>query len=43
MGKSKTIFVCQVCGYESAKWFGKCPSCGEWNTFAEEEREEVEK
>ncbi|MFN4245603.1 MAG: DNA repair protein RadA [Brevinematia bacterium] len=37
MGKSKTIFVCQVCGYESSKWLGKCPSCGEWNTFAEEE------
>lgn len=37
MAKSRTLFVCQVCGYESAKWLGKCPSCGEWNTFAEEE------
>lgn len=43
MAKSKTVFVCQLCGYESTKWFGKCPSCGEWNTFVEEEREEVEK
>lgn len=37
MAKTKTIFVCQICGYESSKWLGKCPSCGEWNTFAEEE------
>ena len=34
--KSKTVFVCNSCGYESAKWLGKCPSCGEWNTFYEE-------
>ncbi|HEY9489435.1 MAG TPA: DNA repair protein RadA, partial [Chryseosolibacter sp.] len=36
MAKSKTIFYCQSCGYESAKWLGKCPSCNAWNTFAEE-------
>jgi DNA repair protein RadA/Sms len=36
MAKSKTKFVCQECGYEAAKWLGKCPSCQAWNTFAEE-------
>lgn len=36
MAKVKTGFFCQSCGYESAKWLGKCPSCNEWNTFAEE-------
>jgi DNA repair protein RadA/Sms len=36
MSKVKTAFFCQNCGYESAKWTGKCPACGEWNTFAEE-------
>lgn len=36
MAKSKTSFFCQSCGYESAKWLGKCPSCGSWNTFVEE-------
>ena len=34
--KTKTIFVCNSCGYESPKWMGKCPSCNEWNTFYEE-------
>lgn len=33
MGKDKTIFVCSSCGYESAKWLGKCPACNEWNSF----------
>ncbi len=33
MLKSKEIFVCRSCGYETPKWFGRCPSCGEWNTF----------
>lgn len=37
--KSKSVFVCSQCGYESPKWYGKCPGCGEWNTFAEEVRE----
>lgn len=36
MAKSKSVFYCQSCGYESAKWLGKCPSCESWNTFAEE-------
>lgn len=36
MAKNKSTFYCQSCGYESAKWLGKCPSCGSWNTFAEE-------
>ena len=36
MAKAKTVFVCSDCGYESAKWLGKCPSCGAWNTFYEE-------
>ncbi len=34
--KTKTKFVCGECGYESLKWLGKCPSCNNWNTFAEE-------
>ena len=33
MAKNKTVFVCNECGYESAKWLGKCPACGSWNTF----------
>ena len=33
--KSKTIFVCNECGYESGKWMGKCPECGNWNTLEE--------
>ncbi len=36
MSKTKTAFFCSNCGQESAKWLGKCPSCGEWNTFIEE-------
>jgi DNA repair protein RadA/Sms len=36
MPKIKTAYFCQNCGYESAKWLGKCPSCQEWNTFVEE-------
>jgi DNA repair protein RadA/Sms len=36
MSKTKTAFFCGNCGQESAKWVGKCPSCGEWNTFVEE-------
>lgn len=36
MGKLKTGFFCSNCGYESAKWLGKCPSCNQWNTFVEE-------
>ncbi len=36
MAKKKTTFVCQSCGNQSAKWLGKCPQCGAWNTFMEE-------
>lgn len=36
MAKTKTSFFCQSCGYQSGKWLGKCPSCNEWNSFAEE-------
>ena len=39
MAKIKSMYVCSECGYESVKWYGKCPGCGEWNTFAEEIRE----
>ncbi len=35
MAKDKTAYVCDYCGQESAKWIGKCPSCGQWNTFKE--------
>ena len=34
--KVKTIYFCSNCGQESPKWLGKCPGCGEWNTFVEE-------
>ena len=36
MAKVSTVFVCSNCGYESAKWIGKCPACNEWNSFYEE-------
>jgi DNA repair protein RadA/Sms len=36
MSKIKTTFFCQNCGAQSSKWTGKCPSCGEWNTYIEE-------
>ena len=35
MAKDKIMYVCDNCGQESAKWIGKCPSCGQWNTFKE--------
>lgn len=35
MAKDKIAYVCENCGQESAKWIGKCPSCGQWNTFKE--------
>ena len=34
--KSESVFFCSSCGYESKKWMGQCPACGEWNTFSEE-------
>lgn len=36
MAKEKTVYVCRNCGQDSPKWIGKCPSCGEWNTYVEE-------
>ncbi|MCK4637976.1 MAG: DNA repair protein RadA [Bacteroidales bacterium] len=36
MAKTKIVFFCQNCGAQSPKWIGRCPSCGEWNTYAEE-------
>ncbi|MFZ5939000.1 MAG: DNA repair protein RadA [Bacteroidota bacterium] len=36
MGKAKTVYVCQSCGAESPKWIGRCPSCGEWNSYVEQ-------
>ena len=36
MAKVKKAYFCTACGYEAPKWLGKCPACGEWNTFAEE-------
>ena len=35
MAKDKTMYVCSECGQESPKWIGKCPACGQWNTFKE--------
>ncbi len=37
--KAKTTYVCTSCGFESVKWYGKCPGCGEWNTMEEQLRE----
>lgn len=37
MAKSKTMYICSQCGYETAKWYGKCPGCGEWDSLNEEQ------
>lgn len=39
MTKVKTVFACQACAFESSKWLGRCPDCGEWNSLVEERRE----
>jgi len=39
--KPKAVFICQNCGFQSPKWLGRCPSCGEWNTLIEEIEEEA--
>ncbi len=39
MSKVRSVFVCQSCGFESSKWLGRCPDCGEWNSFVEERQE----
>lgn len=36
MAKEKTVFFCSQCGHEAAKWMGRCPGCGQWNTMVEE-------
>jgi DNA repair protein RadA/Sms len=41
MAKNKTIFTCQHCGNQSAKWLGKCPDCNSWNSFVEEDYADV--
>ena len=41
MAKQKSVYVCSECGYESSRWYGKCPSCGQWNTLEEQIRETV--
>lgn len=36
MAKTKSVYFCNNCGAESPKWIGRCPVCGEWNTYVEE-------
>src|SRR5690349_15444208 len=43
MAKTKSTYFCQNCGVQSPKWVGKCPSCGEWNTYVEELIQKEEK
>lgn len=42
MAKSKKIYVCNNCGYEAPKWYGKCPGCDQWNTMTEDVKVEVQ-
>ncbi len=42
MAKTKTLFECQHCGYSSAKWMGKCPNCGAWDSFVELSKDQQE-
>jgi DNA repair protein RadA/Sms len=35
-GKTRSIYICQTCGYQHGKWLGRCPECGQWNSFVEE-------
>ena len=39
MTRARTVFACQACGFESSKWLGRCPDCGEWNSLVEERQE----
>ena len=41
--KSRSAYVCQSCGHNAARWFGRCAACGEWNTCVEERPQEVDK
>ncbi len=42
MPKQKTLFECQACGYQNARWLGKCPSCGAWEEFLELNKKQLE-
>ncbi len=42
VAKAKTLFECQACGYQSAKWIGKCPNCGAWESFLEVKEKDLE-
>ncbi len=42
MSKTRSVFVCQACGFESSKWLGRCPDCGEWNSLVEERQEALQ-
>lgn len=42
MAKQKTLFECQACGFQSAKWLGKCPGCGSWESFLEVKEKDIE-
>ena len=39
MAKDRIMYVCDNCGQESAKWIGKCPACGQWNTYTDASKE----
>lgn len=39
--KNRSVYICSNCGYETPKWYGRCPECGEWNTLSEEIRQQV--
>ena len=41
--KSRSVYVCQSCGHNAARWFGRCAACSEWNTCVEERPQEVDK
>ena len=38
MAKTKTVYICGECGFESMKWLGRCPACGSWNTIVEDQQ-----
>src|SRR5262249_54934507 len=38
MSKQSTVYTCSQCGFQSKKWLGKCPDCGEWNSLVEERK-----
>jgi DNA repair protein RadA/Sms len=43
MSKARSIWRCQACGYQAFGWMGRCPQCGEWDTFTEEKKNETER